>query len=340
MANVDLKSLFTSEKQYTVLQLLNVLIDEVGKSMIKTATINQDVDAGTLTLTITLSDDNVVTASTDLKSLTDTEKSLISMLTANVNTTNEGVTFLKVVGFEGNETHKGNEIHHGYESHLGDESHAGTEIHKGQSTFTDLHTDDITATDGQDLLSYDGTNTALKGKGTRPLYNSSEMALKTDITEVYEFNAFTFSQYTGTSDFQKGLIHGYATDKYVNIDGVIALKNPIIDSSREDWNIICDCSVPNKWVNQLMVLGGASISDDSVSLGTYKVASVEAECMYSEGVAIFPLSVGVYVTKGNANANWLFRLNLWGDKTSIMNFKADTNYLISFHIRIPTFNNA
>lgn len=131
MANVDLKSLFTSEKSYTVLQLLNVLIDEVGKSMVKTASINQDVDAGTLTVTITLSDDSVVTASTDLISLTDNEKLLISTLTSNVTATNEGVTFLKVVGFEGNETHKGNEIHNGYASFLGDENHAGTETHKG-----------------------------------------------------------------------------------------------------------------------------------------------------------------------------------------------------------------
>ena len=194
MANVDLKSLFTSEKSYTVLQLLNVLIDEVGKSMVKTASINQDVDAGTLTVTITLSDDSVVTASTDLISLTDTEKSLISTLTSNVTATNEGMTFLKVVGFEGNETHKGNEIHNGYASFLGDENHAGTETHKGI-----IKTNEIDNLNGNAIVRYKDTEgktvigtsekpTVLMGSTDRPYYskdgsdfNGTELALKSDV---------------------------------------------------------------------------------------------------------------------------------------------------------------
>lgn len=194
MANVDLKSLFTSEKSYTVLQLLNVLIDEVGKSMVKTASINQDVDAGTLTVTITLSDDSVITASTDLISLTDTEKSLISTLTSNVTATNEGVTFLKVVGFEGNETHKGNEIHNGYASFLGDENHAGTETHKGI-----IKTNEIDNLNGNAIVRYKDTEgktvigtsekpTVLMGSTDRPYYSKDgsnftgeELALKSDV---------------------------------------------------------------------------------------------------------------------------------------------------------------
>lgn len=197
MANVDLKSLFTSEKSYTVLQLLNVLIDEVGKSMVKTASINQDVDAGTLTVTITLSDDSVVTASTDLISLTDTEKSLISTLTSNVTATNEGVTFLKVVGFEGNETHKGNEIHNGYASFLGDENHAGTETHKGI-----IKTNEIDNLNGNAIVRYKDTEgktvigtsekpTVLMGSTDRPYYskdgsdfNGTELALKSDVPSI------------------------------------------------------------------------------------------------------------------------------------------------------------
>ena len=49
-----------------------------------------------------------------------------------------------------------------------------------------LKTNKVSSTDGQDLLSYDGTNTSLKGKGTRPLYNDGEMALLSDVgTSVY-----------------------------------------------------------------------------------------------------------------------------------------------------------
>lgn len=203
------------------------------------------------------------------------------------------------------------------------------------------------STEGAIVLGSSAKKAVIMGSGDRPTYSKdgsdftgSELALKSDIEEVYEFNQFTFTQYTGTSDLQKGLIHAYATKKYVNIDGTIALKNPVVDSSRNDWNILCDCSVPNAWLNQLMVLGGVSISDSSAAIGgTFKVASVEAECMYSEGVQIFPLPVGVYIQKGSTAANWLMRLNLWGNSSDIANFKADTNYLISFHIRIPTFNN-
>ena len=234
MANVDLKSLFTSEKQYTVLQLLNVLIDEVGKSMVKTATINQDVSAGMLTITVILSDDSVVTASTKLNSLTDTEKSLISTLQSQVTANSDGITFTKFVGFEGNETHKGNEIHQGYSSFLGDENHAGTETHKGSETHSGevsfsntitstsiVKADEIDNSSGNAMLRYKLTEnkvvlggstkpTVIMGSTTRPYYSNSgsdftgvELALKSDISGSTGTNIGCVTMYTPTITYSE-----------------------------------------------------------------------------------------------------------------------------------------
>lgn len=165
MANVDLKSLFTSEKQYTVLQLIKALIDATDKAIlplsIKSATINQDTDKNELSVTITFDDEHTISASTSLISLTSEEKSFISKLITNINAVDDGMTFLKVVGFEGNETHKGNEIHQGYASFLGDENHGGTETHKGNVSFAgdvNIHTNG----DISNLVAYEADTFLLK----------------------------------------------------------------------------------------------------------------------------------------------------------------------------------
>ena len=194
MANVDLKSLFTSEKQYTVLQLLNALIDETEKALIKSATIAQDVDKGALTVTITLGDDSTLTATTALKSLTDDEKSLISTLVTNVQTNTDGLTFIKFVGFEGNETHKGSEIHEGYVSFLGDEAHAGTSTYKGVIKIEEIDNRDGNgmvrnkSTEGAMVFGSSAKQAVIMGSGDRPMYSKDgsdftgvELALKSDV---------------------------------------------------------------------------------------------------------------------------------------------------------------
>lgn len=201
MANVDLKSLFTSENQYTVLQLLKVLIDTTEESIIKNATLTQDVDKGLLTLVITSNDDSTIAASTALNSLTSDEKTLISKLVTNIIATDEGMSFLKVVNFEGNEVHKGSEIHNGYASFLGDENHTGTETHKGI-----IKTNEIDNLNGNAILRYKDTENKvvvgtsekpamIMGSTDRPYYSKDgsdftgeELALKSDVSTLYYHN--------------------------------------------------------------------------------------------------------------------------------------------------------
>ncbi len=196
MANVDLKSLFTSEKQYTVLQLLNAMIDEADKGLVKDATLTQNVSEGKLTLTIKFNDDSSISATTALNSLTDDEKTFLSKVISNVTATSDGLTFLKVVGFEGNETHKGNEIHQGYASFLGDEAHAGTETHKGIVKVNEIDNLDGNAMvrnkDTEGVIAF-GTSTKkalIMGSGDRPSYSKigsdfegTLLALDNDIPE-------------------------------------------------------------------------------------------------------------------------------------------------------------
>lgn len=181
---VDYKTIVsTTDSKVTLMQWLQSLAKEFDNAKITDIAFTNDGNSS-LTFTFTLTDGTTKTATCKAVTLTDDEKAIVSGLVGQVATSTDGITFNKAVTFVGNIVAKGNEIHNGYASFLGDESHAGTEIHKGQSTFTDLRTDDITATDGQDLLSYDGTNTALKGKADRPLYNENELALKSDVTDL------------------------------------------------------------------------------------------------------------------------------------------------------------
>lgn len=203
---VDYKTIVsTTDSKVTLMQWLQALAKEFDNAKITDIAFVNDGNSS-LTFTFTLTDGTAKTATCKAITLTDDEKAIVSGLVGQVATSADGITFNKAVTFAGNIVAKGNEIHQGYESHLGDESHAGTEIHKGQSTFTDLRADGITATDGQDLLSYDGTNTSLKGKGTRPLYNTSELALKSDVNAVNKGIAeylFAFKAFQGEGNSYK-----------------------------------------------------------------------------------------------------------------------------------------
>lgn len=184
---VDYKTIVsTTDSKVTLMQWMQSLAKEFDNAKITDIAFNNDGNSS-LTFTFTLTDGTTKTATCKAVTLTDDEKAIVSGLVGQVATSSDGLTFSKAVTFAGNIVVKGNEIHQGYESHLGDESHAGAELHKGECTYTDLKTDSITATDGQDLLSYDGTNTSLKGKGTRPLYNESELALKSDIETISDY---------------------------------------------------------------------------------------------------------------------------------------------------------
>ena len=47
-----------------------------------------------------------------------------------------------------------------------------------------VKTDKVTSTNGTEVLAYNGTTTALKGKADRPTYNGGDLALKSDVNAV------------------------------------------------------------------------------------------------------------------------------------------------------------
>lgn len=175
--------LSTTDSKVTLMQWLQTLTKEFENAQITDVTFTNDSNKS-LTFTFKLEDGTTKTATIELHSLTADEQSLINNLIKSVTASSDGVTFSQAVSFQGNESHNGNEIHNGYSSFLGDENHAGSELHKGEATFTQLKADDITATDGQELMSWDGTTTALKGKADRPTYNGGDLALKNDVNAV------------------------------------------------------------------------------------------------------------------------------------------------------------
>lgn len=181
--------LSTTDSKVTLMQWLQALTEEFENAQITDVTFTNDSNKS-LTFTFKLEDGTTKTATIELHSLTADEQSLINNLIKSVTASSDGVTFSKAVSFQGNESHNGSEIHNGYASFLGDENHAGSEMHKGTATFTDLRSDDLTATDGQELVSWDGTTTALKGKATRPTYNGGDLALKSDVNAVSDVHFF------------------------------------------------------------------------------------------------------------------------------------------------------
>ena len=186
---IDYKTIIsTTDSKVTLMQWLQALTEEFGDAKIKSVTF--DVSTTRLSLTIQKEDGTAFTTTQVLYSLTADEQSLINNLIKSVTAFSDGVTFSKAVSFQGNESHNGSEIHNGYASFLGDENHAGSEMHKGTATFTDLRSDDLTATDGQELVSWDGTTTALKGKADRPTYNGGDLALKSDVSAVSDIYYF------------------------------------------------------------------------------------------------------------------------------------------------------
>ena len=53
-----------------------------------------------------------------------------------------------------------------------------------------VKTDKVTSTNGTEVLAYDGTTTALKGKATRPTYNGGDLALKSDVNAASDYHFF------------------------------------------------------------------------------------------------------------------------------------------------------
>ena len=214
---IDYKTIIsTTDSKVTLMQWLQALTEEFGDAKIKSVTF--DVSTTRLSLTIQKEDGTAFTTTQVLYSLTADEQSLINNLIKSVTASSDGVTFGKAVSFQGNESHNGSEIHNGYASFLGDENHAGSEMHKGTATFTDLRSDDLTATDGQELVSWDGTTTALKGKADRPTYNGGDLALKSDIGDV---PMVTFMANLGIGRWRNISLYHFTWESYETIyDGL------------------------------------------------------------------------------------------------------------------------
>ena len=53
-----------------------------------------------------------------------------------------------------------------------------------------VKTDKVTSTDGTEVLAYDGTTTALKGKADRPTYNGGDLALRSDVSSISDIYIF------------------------------------------------------------------------------------------------------------------------------------------------------
>ena len=197
---IDYKTILsTTDSKVTLMQWLQTLTEEFENAQITDVTFTNDGNKS-LTFTFKLEDGTTKTATIELHSLTADEQSLINNLIKSVTASSDGVTFSQAVSFQGNESHSGSEIHNGYASFLGDENHAGSELHKGEATFTQLKADDITATDGQELMSWDGTTTALKGNADRPSYNGGDLALKSDVTDIQQAQ---WKEYYGQCNVRK-----------------------------------------------------------------------------------------------------------------------------------------
>ena len=212
---IDYKTIIsTTDSKVTLMQWLQALTEEFGNA--KITNVIFDVSTTRLTLTMMKEDGTAFTTTQVLYSLTADEQTLINNLIKSVTASSDGVTFSKAVSFQGNESHNGSEIHNGYASFLGDENHAGSEMHKGTATFTDLRSDDLTATDGQELMSWDGTTTALKGKADRPTYNGGDLALKSDVTQTNGMQHVFIPPSTSPAGYFKDIDFGESATLYIH----------------------------------------------------------------------------------------------------------------------------
>ena len=140
-----------------------------------------------------------------------------------------------------------------------------------------LKTNKVSATDGQDILTYDGTNTSLKGKGTRPLYNDREMALLSDIGGV---SATTFWNNFG--------IRRWEGTKYESADG--QFSDELLKYCADYSHAFCGCEILNSW--------GVDTADIVIPAGTFN----SDYCNYAYAFANF-------VNKGTLTLPSLYSYN-------------------------------
>lgn len=319
---IDYKTIIsTTDSKVTLMQWLQALTEEFGEAKIKNVVF--DVTTSRLTLTIMKEDGTSFTTVQTLYSLTADEQSLINNLIKSVTASSDGVTFSKAVSFQGNESHSGSEIHNGYASFLGDENHAGSEMHKGTATFTDLHSDDLTATDGQELVSWDGTTTALKGKADRPTYNGGDLALKSDVVAPYRVIPFESIDRRNIGSFTS-YSYGYScyvNEDYLNIDVSYAC-NGIATDTRIAFIFNCYDSEILNLIGSAICENGKFISEMTDS-GYYNISENAIELLKNE------IATGVFIVQYNPAAKQIWA---W-----IRNFDKEVSgdIIVSGHTRIP-----
>ena len=116
-----------------------------------------------------------------------------------------------------------------------------------------VKTDKVTSTDGTEVLSYNGTTTALKGKADRPTYNGSNIALQDD------FNDVVFFVQTGDA------LSMFANTPYSKIGNLTYFKNKTIYvfngkiATKASWAF---CGIPCKKV-VIDSIGSTTVLDNS-----------------------------------------------------------------------------
>ena len=349
---IDYKTIVsTTDSKVTLMQWLQSLAKEFDNAKITDMTFSNDGNSS-LTFTFKLTDGTTKTATCKAITLTDDEKAIVNGLVGQVTASTDGITFSKAVTFAGNIVIKGNEIHNGYASFLGDESHAGAEMHKGEATFTNLKTDDVTATDGQGLLSYDGTNIVLgssakkaviMGSGDRPTYSKdgsdftgSELALKSDVEQIVSLNdsVGTLLVGRGTATILGKAYNIYYGNEYLNIDYTLIIKD-VTYGDYNQLNVRFDVDMPGNTfittpLGRLLTQDGVMIKD--IASGSGKVGNALVEMWRTDTYVSTGMYAEVQVFNYDTDS---IRVTFYKDSTMTPAFVDNIPYIGTLHIRVP-----